>query len=237
MERNLPELEVNVHFFLTRGYTGDMDSLLSQCSRKKNKTGDRDRKNHGFTLLEAVISIAIIVLLSVQVLSFSSLKEGTSLTRAAQELGFAVRRAQAMALATNVITIGGVVRTNPPPSVAIRLSSNAGVNKSYFFFADFEPQDNKYNGTNECIEIPKDCDEPHFILPGGVFIKAIKLSSGGVIPVANVILMTPEAMMILTDGSGATVAGQQINVILQDQSGATRTIEIHTGGQVTITNP
>ena len=214
VERNLPELEVNVHFFLTRGYTGGMDSLSA-----------RDKKNHGFTLLEMIISIAIIVLLSVQVLSFSGLKEGTSLTRAAQELGFAVRRAQSMALAVNALRIGGTVQI--PPSVAIRLSSSAGSNKNYFFFSDLD-RNGSYSA-NERIE-------PDLILPGSIFIQAITLSDGTPVSIAHIIFTTPEATMTLTNDRGNTV-GMQINVVLQGTSGATRTNEIRTSGQVTITNP
>ena len=210
----------------------------SEHQRKKNRAGNRDRKNHGFSVVEVLVSIFIIALLSVQILGFSGLKEAASLNRAAQELGFAIRRAQSMALAVTRLEIGGIMQT--PLSVGIRLSSSPALdplsdppfslafNREYIFFAD-QDRDRMYE-TAERIE-------PNLVLPGGIFMKAITLSDSSAISTAHIIFTTPEAFMLLTDANGILVVGTQINVILQGRSGATRTIEIHTSGQVTITNP
>ena len=188
-------------------------------------------QENGFTLIEMMICLGIVLFVSAEVLiNFSSLNEASSLNRGAQELGFAIRRAQNMSFSVVAVGIGHPAVLQIPPSVGIRLSSVAGENKDYFFFSDLDISLNKkYDEPDERIE-------PNLVLPGNIHIKKITMQSGVTTPQAHIIFTTPEATVFLTNYDG-TQQADELHVVLEGISGATRTVHILTSGQVTISNP
>lgn len=180
-------------------------------------------KQEGFTFVEMLICVAIIAVVSAQVLvSFSGLKDASTLERAAQELALNIRRAQGMALAVTPVNLGGMLKI--PQSVALRLSSRSGNNISYFFFSDVTP-DGKYTDNTEQIE-------PIINLPGKIYISAIS----GTVPAnpeAHVIFYTPEATLALTNFNGVTILNF-IDITFKGVSGATKIVRVQMGGQVSV---
>lgn len=207
-----------------------------KCNRLKNPRFDTSAIA-GFSMLELMVSIAIMLFVGAQVfVSIRSLNQTVYLNRAAQELGFAIRRAQTMALAVSAVPIGGVYQI--PPSIGIRLSFTAGDNGHYFFFSDVYDgcpgsinPDKKYSGTCEQIE-------PDLLLPRGITIKSI--NNGGLITVTEgyIIFITPEATLTLKGKSGILFPSlDPMNIVLTSSSGQTRTVRVRLSGQVTILNP
>ena len=178
------------------------------------------RKRSGFTILEMIVSIAIITLISAQVLvSFSSLNEASTLGRAAEELAFNIRRAQNMSLAVAPVRIGGIIAI--PQAVGIRIATSPS---SYFFFAD---QDK--NGT---YDDPVEQIEPMIILPGKIRVASITGEIPGN-PGVHIIFYTPEAMLAMTDFIGAPIPNH-IDITLQGTSGAIKIVRIRMSGQVSV---
>ena len=204
-------MKVYFHFLLACGY--------NRCMRKKLGAL---RKRSGFTILEMIVSIAIITLISAQVLvSFSGLNEASTLNRAAQELAFNIRRAQNMSLAVAPVNIGGTLMI--PQAVGIRISSQISAN-SYFFFAD---QDK--NGT---YDDPVEQIEPIIILPGSIRIASVTGEIPGN-PGVHIIFYTPEATLAVTDFIGARIPNF-IDITLQGTSGAIKIVRIRMSGQVSV---
>ncbi len=191
-------------------------------------TSDVLNKKCGFTIVEMIVVLAIVMLIGGQILvDFSSLKEGATLNRAAEELAFNIRRAQNMSLAVTGVNIGGVVQI--PDGVGLRLSSQAGSNDNYFFFADQDCPGvgcGLYTGVMERIE-------PNIALPGRIRITSIT----GAIPAhpsVHIIFYTPEATLALTNEFGAPIPGTYIDITLSGDSGATKTVRIRTSGLVRV---
>lgn len=190
---------------------------------KKKLPDNRTHFQRGFSLIEMLVAMGIILLISGQVLvSFSTLREASTLTRAAQELGFNIRHAQNSSLAMSPVIVGGIMQDWH--AVGLRLSSQAGSNSSYFFFAD---QDNNaiYTGPAERIE-------PSVILPGNIKITSI---TGELVasPGAHIIFYTPEATLVLSNAAGGTIPNF-MDITLTAPSGATRIVRIRMSGQVTV---
>lgn len=194
-------------------------------------------------MLELVVSIAIMLFVGAQVLvRVRPLDNTVSLNRAAQELGYAIRRAQAMSLAVSAVSIGGIYRI--PPSIGIVVSSASGDNGHYLFFSDLytnclgggiPPPDKRYD--NPCERI-----EPDIIFPRGITIKSINGMVGiSLVTVSPgyIIFKTPEATMSLTGMicPVCMVSPDPMNIVLTSSSGETRTIRIRLSGQITILNP
>ena len=180
--------------------------------------------SRGFTILEMLISVSIILFISGQVLvSFSNLKETSTLTRAAQELAFNIRRAQNMSVAVVGVGIGGTMQI--PNAVGLRLSSAEGNNKRYFFFADQGASNGLYDGSTERIE-------PDILLPGNVSITSI---TGEVpeSPGVHIIFYTPEATLLLSNGVGTPISNF-VTITLTGPSGGIQRVRIRMSGQVTV---
>gem|GEM_PF-3588888 len=188
-------------------------------------------KRQGFTLIEMMVSVAIVLLISTQVLiSFSSLRESSQLKRSAQELSFSIRKAQNMAVAISAVRAGGVLQT--PKAAGIRLTTSTadangdGVkdNSEYFFFAD-QDGDGVYDA-NERIE-------PNLILPGNMEITSITGTTSGH-PEAHVIFYTPEARVSLTDYNGTLLTASVMDIKLSALSGNFIIVRVRISGQVTV---
>ena len=212
------------HFLLVCGYNHYMKFFRHQLLRgRASWFYNRIYFYSGFTILEMLVSVAIILLISGQVLvSFSNVKEASTLTRAAQELAFNIRRAQNMSVSVVGVGIGGTMQI--PNAGGLRLSSMIGNNDKYFFFAD-QNGNGMYDGPLERIE-------PNILLPGNIRITAIT----GEAPAGSgvhIIFYTPEATLLLSNAA-ATPIINFLSITLTGPSGGVQRVRVRISGQVTV---
>ena len=184
----------------------------------------------GFTLLEMAVSLSIVVLITAQVLvSFSGLREASTLNRAAQELAFDIRRAQNMALAVAPVALGLGGTLHIPQSVGILISTRSGIINgyvayTYFFFSD-QNRNGKYDGVSEQIE-------PLIVLPANIRITSITGEDSVNLGV-HISFYTPEATPTMTNFNGVPIASF-VDITLRGGSGATKIVRVLASGSVSV---
>jgi type II secretory pathway pseudopilin PulG len=184
----------------------------------------------GFTLLEVLTVVAIVIALSgLVVFNLSNFRESSALQRSADEFGFAVRRAQNMAIYVKAVKIGNGNSVAIPRAVGIRVTTSTadadgnGIadNAEYFFFAD-QNSNRRYDGVNERIQL-------RTTLPSNITITSV-----GATPSAHIIFYTPEATLKTSDAVGNLITNLNIDVVFTASSGRTLTAGIRSGGRVDI---
>ncbi len=145
-------------------------------------------KNSGFTLIELLVSISIFVVITSVILSnYSLYSRQTDLTRTAQEIALALRKAQSYSLAVRGFGTGLTLTfsawglhfenplASPPPS-----PQWVNAAKQFVFYSDTSG-DKKYGGSNDlsdpakCSAVPNECSE---LLQINTSAKIVKLCSG-----------------------------------------------------------
>lgn len=184
------------------------------------------RNSTGFTMVEIVVMMAIIVTISGMVLvSFGGLHEGAAVNRSARELGLAIRKIQNVSLSiTHVDTLAG---PQIPRAVGMRLTQGAF---GYTLFLD-QDLNKKYDpGSNPPDAKLTDGDQ---LFDGHATISSLKVD-GAPAGVVYVIFATPYADMVISDQNGALL-GDTLEMTLTGPSGQIRKkVTVRTSGQVSI---
>ena len=184
----------------------------------------------GFTLLEMAISLGVVLVITAQVMAnFSSLREASTLNRAAQELAFNIRRAQNMALAVAPAALGPSGILQIPKSIGILISTRSSIINgyrvyTYFFFAD-QNGNGKFDGAPEQME-------PLIVLPANIEITSIT-GENILNPGVHIIFYTPEATAAMTDYNGTPILNA-IDITLQGSSGGKRIVRVLVSGSVSV---
>ena len=206
-----------------------MYSILESMIGSKENYRKTRGSTAGFSALEFIVSLSIIMLISAQILiSFSSLGQNAALNEAAQELVGQIRKAQYTSLAVTYanVPIGGVPSYVFPPAVGIKFDM-ATPNQAILFADRNESgytQNYKYNDTGERIST--------YTLPANVKINTINGNTNGVF---HILFTTPEATVYLTDGVGALLTPQsRLDIELIGAKGAKKTITVQITGQVNV---
>ncbi len=184
----------------------------------------------GFTLVEAVVMIAVVTFMSALVLvSFTGLNEGGVLNRASREVALTLRSAQNMALAVRAVPTQAGPVTAPVVGVWIR----AGELSTQTFADMGNPPDGKYVPLGE--QGGADLDIQKYYLPRGTTIYELRgLQSQNPYPAAHVLFAAPEAKLTLTDENGADI-GSELRIVVAPSDGSPqRTIIVKTNGQISI---
>lgn len=199
--------------------TSSSSAAIHQAQRSIKHS---DLTRHGFTMIEVVVMLAIITMISTVVLiSFTGLREGGAVNRAARELALGIRRAQNMSLAVTLVETSAGLKT--PPAVGVKLErANPSI---YFLFADLLP-DNKF--TPEDAKIGQDEN-----FPPGIRINSLLGPSGTSHSLIYIMFAAPEATVTIADANGASI-GEKVEVELGPSSGQKRTVTTRTSGQVSI---
>lgn len=180
-------------------------------------------------MVEVMVMLSIVTIISAMVLfSFTGLSEGGALNRSARELALTLRGAQDMALVVNQIDVGIPPVSQIPPAVGIRLSRGAN---DYRTFADLNPRDNKYTGTNEDIGAPKTLERNTRV---NALIYYDTFGSPQPIATAHVIFAAPEAVMDITDENGNSLRDRLDIELITPTGGIKKTIIVKTSGQINI---
>lgn len=190
-----------------------------------------DKDSSGFTTIELVVSLAIITLVSAQVLvSFSGLGQGVTLNRAIQELVGEIRKAQYAAIAVIYAPTSGLP---PSPAVGIRISTVVGATPQVLRFIDRndwpigapQPQDNKYTGPQEKIG--------EYALPGKIRInRLIDDQDNDAYTTMHILFKVPEAEVTLAKDDGTPFPGNRVDIELISTTGAKKTVTVRITGEI-----
>ena len=195
-----------------------------------------EQSTAGFSVIELVVSLAVIVLVSAQVfVSFSGLGQGTALNRAAQELIGEIRKAQYGSLAVTYanVPISGVPQYVIPPAIGIQLATGT-VSPQIIRFAD-------RNDCGGCVQNNKyDASQGEQIgaltLPSGIKINRITGQNNTVsYAKVGILFRVPEATLTLwrdINGIITIIPGNHITIELVNAAGKTKTVTVRITGQI-----
>ncbi|MEK7576224.1 MAG: type II secretion system protein [Patescibacteria group bacterium] len=120
------------------------------------------RREEGFTLVELVVSISVIIFISVTIFAnFPKFRQVIAVDNATRELALALREAQSRAVAISI------VNGTPNNNYGIYMSTTAAEKKSFVLFTD-STSDNRYIPGASCIG---EC-LIKYNLQGGVYIQS-----------------------------------------------------------------
>ena len=201
----------------------------------------KDKDKGGFTLIEAIVSIAIVtVIMSVVLFNYSTFSDNLALSSAAQEMAVTIRQAQTYGLSVKEVTpTGGVF----DKAYGVYFDVNDQLN--YYLFVDSNG-DKKYNGSSELIE--------KVSLRNGIKVSNV-CNETACPPVATVKIMdvtflrpNPDAKIFFTDSNTpSNFMGKSPlispftgyltgKVVLRSPKGKTLYVTIESTGQVLVGN-
>ena len=198
------------------------------------------RPRAGFTALEMVIVIAIIVIIStILLVRFPTLSQTISLQRSARELGLALRKAQNMAFAVRVVEAAPGTFRAPAGGYGVYFGPLAPAG-SYLIFADVKV-DGSNRGRYSATGSPPDQDVVVETVAFGPGISVDDLvaefgAGDDSVSELHIAFTSPEARMTLSKANGATGnGGEAAQILLTDRSGAlSRNVVVRTTGQIRI---
>jgi prepilin-type N-terminal cleavage/methylation domain-containing protein len=189
----------------------------------------KNKSNHGFTLMELLVSLSIVTLIMISVLwNYSSFNDDLALTSAAQEMAIAVRKAQTYGLTVKEVTPGGGQFSF---AYGVHFDPTNDPN-NYYIFADINAN-HKYDAGAEIIE--------KYPLRNNVKVGGI--CDGSSCPPTNARTLdilflrpNPDAGIYFYDVNGTLVAGPSTTgkITLSSFQGKTRTITVESTGQVSV---
>ena len=183
----------------------------------------------GFTAIEMVVSLAIITLVSAQILvSFSGTGQGVTLNRALQELVGEIRKAQYAAIAVIYAPTSGLP---PSPAVGIRISTAVSAPQVLRFIDRNDcggcVQNNKYDASqNEKIG--------EYALPSNITVNNITDQNNNSHNTAHFLFQVPEATLIIADGNGTPIPTNHIIIELANKIGTKKTITVRITGEINV---
>lgn len=185
------------------------------------------RSRAGFTMVEIVVILAIIVLVaSLLLASFPNLSQRINLQRSSQQLALSFRKVQNMALGVRQVqTPGGKV---VPPIFGLYF--NRATPNSYIIFADTFPS----GVPNGRYDVGKDVVLETVSLDPGIGFASFTSDLGGtnkLQDVLNVAFSVPEARVTIKNAS--TDVGESAQISLAGRNGTiTENVVVRTSGQV-----
>lgn len=193
-----------------------------------------NKSNSGFTLLELLVSIAIVgVITTVVIFNYSKFNDGLALSSATQEIAVAVREAQVYGLSVKEVSVGSGQFAS---AYGIYFEPSTPLN--YYVFADLDAS-NTFDigsgcgsGSTECIE--------KFTLRNGISITSICDASDcpphPSVKKLNIVFLrpNPDALIYFTNNGGAIQAGPstRARIILTSAKGNTITVTVESTGQI-----
>lgn len=193
------------------------------------------RSNKGFTMLELMVSVGIMIVISTVIASSqSTYSSGASLKNVANGLSLSLRQAQIYGISVREFT-AGPSSFSAGYGVAFNLDAvPTGDDKSFLFFADRNPLNGQYDGTwncdNECLD--------KTVLQGGNYISDLcVIAQGGGencdVSDLDISFLRPAIeARIYYNGGSTGVSGAKIE--LKSPDGKENTVTIYTTGQISV---
>lgn len=174
----------------------------------------------GFTMVEIVVMLAIVVIISAIVLAnFPSVSGSINVQKTAQRFALALREAQNRALSVRVVQgpLGPVV----PPAVGVNVAIASPT--TYIVFADMN--------SNKIYDAASDIIIERLSLEKTVSILDIQDEASGSQSVVNIVFSVPEAMATIYNVSGSIGESALIR-FRTDAGNVIRSVRVRTSGQI-----
>ncbi len=199
----------------------------------KNRAGSTQhhfllKNGAGFTAVEMVVSLAIIVLLSAQIIvSFSGAGQSAALNRAIQELTGEIRKAQYAAIAVIYAPNSGLP---PSPAVGVLLSVGSAPQLIRFIDRNDQPPSFAANGRYDAGQSEKIRE---YTLPDNVKINRLTDDAGnGAYAAMHILFQVPEATVMLTKDDGAAFPGSRVDIELSSPTGTKKIVTVSITGEI-----
>ncbi|MBI4225177.1 MAG: type II secretion system protein [Candidatus Sungbacteria bacterium] len=193
-----------------------------------NRQQSKQQRMSGFTAIELVVSLAIIILVSAQIfVSFSGIGQGVTINRTVQEIIDEIRKAQYAAIAVIYAPNFGLP---PSPSVGMRISTVVGPTPQVLRFIDRNDcagcvQNNTYDAAqNEKIG--------EYALPANMKINRLLDDQGNTYSTMHILFQVPEATVFLAKDDGTAFPGNRVDIELASTSGVKKIITVRVTGQI-----
>lgn len=199
--------------------------------------------SHGFTLVELVVTLGIVVvILSVIMMNQSQYVEGAILNNLADDIGLTFSQAQAYGIGVKESLVGSA-DFSAAYGMTVNLLSN-GSNMASLFFAD-KNGDHVYNGDWTCpIGGSSECLEKKTITRGNYIDRLCLVLSFGENECTtpkrtDIVYIRPntEAQITLFDSTGSVynpVAWLGVKIVFKSPSGLSRAVIIYKSGQISV---
>ena len=203
------------------------------------------KKNHGFTIIELLISITIVtVILTVVVFNQSIYTETAALTNLADEIGLTISQAQIYGVGVKELALGS---SDFSASYGLTFSLlDSGSNSAYIYFAD-RNGNNYYDGDWSCpVGGVSECISKVNITRGNYIDALCWVKISGPDQCNNpkridISFTRPsiEAQFVLFNSAGQVFVPDDmkgVRIILKSPEGASRSIVVYKTGQVSISS-
>ncbi|MBZ9572490.1 prepilin-type N-terminal cleavage/methylation domain-containing protein [Patescibacteria group bacterium] len=195
--------------------------------RKELKNKNKKHLPLGFTLVEIIVVIAIIIILSTMIFAnYRSGEQQLALQRATSKLTQDIRRAQEMAMSSKEYQLGQIPEGGY--GVYIEPLPNPPYEREYTLFADiYEPTSHRYNPGNdylvEQIEVEK-----------GVIIKYPIQTEVGDKAKIHITFVPPDPEVHIVPPAGSEPSWCKIILALEQDLTKTKTIKVNKAGLINI---
>lgn len=180
-------------------------------------------RNSGFSLVELIVTVGIIVLVSSLVLAkYPDFSEKQSLDRASRTIALSIRDVQIRAMSSREFA-------NIFPAYGVHFES--GVNDKFIIFADYNPENQKYDD-GEAVE------EKKIITSARIADLRADQKSGSNpqerLSDIDIIFKRPDPLIFLRANNGVLQNFSDLEVILRQPGGKEKTVGVWLSGQVFI---
>lgn len=196
----------------------------------------------GFTLVELMVSISIIVIiLTVVISNQSTYTDKAALAGLADEISLTVSQAQIYSIGVKELSTGSQIFSSSYGLTFSLLSGNSGSNVDYIYFADIN-RDFIYGGNWLCVA-GGECLNKTNITRGNLIqsICVVPVSGSDVCDVgrADISFVRPntEAQIRFFDLNGIVynpISMKGVKIMLVSPKGATRSVSIFSTGQISV---
>lgn len=193
----------------------------------------KNKLNAGFTLIELMVSIGIMILVMALILvNYGKFDTGIILTNLAYDIGLSVRKAQSYGISVKGVTVGSV--QNFDSSYGIHFDKTKP--KNYLIFVDTNS-----NGVYNCVSDPSNCEKVEgFTLGGAYNIVGLYTLSGGVKnPITTSVDITfkrpnPDATVHINSDSAIITDPVEIDIASTEEPTSIKSIIVRSTGQISI---
>jgi type II secretory pathway pseudopilin PulG len=198
----------------------------------------KNKLNAGFTLIELMVSIGIMILVMALILvNYGKFDTGIILTNLAYDIGLSVRKAQSYGISVKGVTVGSTQNFNSSYGIHFDVAAP----KNYILFADTLPSGNP-NGVYSCPNpnAPASCEKVEGFTLGGAYsiVGLYQLVNGTKSAITSVDITftrpNPDATVHVNGTSGTPTDPIEIDIASNEDPTSIKSIIVRSTGQISI---